>query len=164
MMTPHTANEAILTPSLALLPAKMDSKLARILMLAIGLQESRFLHRRQIGNGIARGYWQFERGGGVKGVMEHPASSALAREVCKARGVPFDRQAVYEALEHDDLLACCFARLLLWTDPKPIPDNADDAYGLYLRVWRPGKAKPATWPDFYRQAQKAVIVSWASSP
>lgn len=155
-MTLTTANETILTPALALLPAKMDSKLARIMLLAIGLQESRFLYRRQIGNGIARGYWQFERGGGVKGVMEHSASSSLASEVCKARGVPFERQAVYEALEHDDILAACFARLLLWTDPKAIADDADEGWSLYTRVWRPGKPHPKTWPDFYRQAQKTI--------
>jgi hypothetical protein len=38
----------------------MDSPKARVLSAAIGHQESRFIHRRQI-NGPARGFWQFER-------------------------------------------------------------------------------------------------------
>ena len=154
-MNTTTANETILTPALALLPAKMGSKLARVMMLAIGLQESHFQYRRQI-NGPARGFWQFESGGGVKGVMTHPSSINLAQAVCKARGVPFERQAVYDALENDDLLAACFARLLLWTDPKAMPDNADDGWSLYTRVWRPGKPHPKTWPDFYRQAWATI--------
>ena len=59
-------------PALALLPAAMNTPQARCMLLAIGLQESRFVHRRQIG-GPARGFWQFERGtrtsrGGVWGV------------------------------------------------------------------------------------------------
>ena len=36
-------------PALALLPAAMNTPQARCMLLAIGLQESRFVHRRQIG-------------------------------------------------------------------------------------------------------------------
>lgn len=155
-----TANETILTPALSLLPTKMDSKLARVMLLAIGLQESRFQYRRQIlnggGKGAAASFWQMERGGGVRGVLTHAASKDLARQVCAARGVAPTEIAIWQAIEHDDILGACFARLLLWTDPKSIPDNADDAWSLYLRVWRPGKPKPDTWHDFYRQAQKTI--------
>lgn len=160
-MTITTANETILTPALALLPDKMDSKLARIMMLAIGMQESRFVHRRQVLNGgkpgAAASFWQMERGGGVRGVLNHPSSRDLALKVCATRGVKPDEMSVWQALETDDILGACFARLLLWTDPKPLPDNADDAWDLYAhRLWRPGKPKPETWPDFYRQAQKTI--------
>ena len=55
-------------PGMALLPDRMDTPEARVMMLAIGLQESRFVHRRQI-KGPARGFWQFEQGGGVIGVV-----------------------------------------------------------------------------------------------
>lgn len=159
-MNLSTTNETILAPALALLPAKMDSKLARVMMLAIGMQESRFEHRRQVLNGGGKGpaasFWQMERGGGVRGVLNHPASRDLALKVCAARGVKPDEMSVWQALETDDILGACFARLLLWTDPKPLPDNSDDGWSLYLRVWRPGKPKPETWPDFYRQAQKTI--------
>lgn len=43
-------------PALSLLPARMDSSRARAMLLAIGLQESRFEYRRQMNNGPARGF------------------------------------------------------------------------------------------------------------
>lgn len=127
------------------------------MMLAIGLQESRFQHRQQIG-GPARGFWQFEKGGGVKGVIMHEATRELAQAVCKSRGVPATADAVYAALDQDDVLAAAFARLLLWTDPKPLPalGETDQAWGLYARTWRPGKPHRQTWNALYNRALEAV--------
>ena len=147
----------ILRPALAMLLARMTSPEAEVMLLAIGLQESRFRHRRQI-RGPARGLWQFELGGGVRGVMTHPASRASARLVCAARDVTFDAAEVYNRLEHDDVLAAVFARLLLWTDADPLPKlgDADAAWALYLRTWRPGKPHYHTWGDLYHEAHRAV--------
>jgi len=152
MLTETIRREAIL-PALALLPARMNSPDAIALLLAIGLQESRLTHRRQIG-GPARGLWQFERGGGVRGVLEHPSSKKLAAAVCEARGVEPIASRVYEALEDDDVLAAAFARLLLWTDPKPLPAIGDTQSGwdLYIRTWRPGKPHRHTWDALYATA------------
>lgn len=153
-------NRAVLTPALELLPSRMDSIPARVMLLAIGLQESRLIHRRQI-RGPARGLWQFERGGGVRGVLNHAASRDLAREVCEERRVRPTMDAVYVALEGDDILAACFARLLLWTDPTPLPPvpHAPAAWSLYLRTWRPGKPHRHTWEELYRQAAAATEAS-----
>jgi hypothetical protein len=130
-----------------LLPPKMDTRAARVTLAAIGHQETKYLTRVQYGNGPARGYWQFESGGGVKGVMNHKASADLARKVCHARGIPFVRATVWEALATDDVLAAAFARLLMYTDPFAVPDNAADAWEMYAeRCWRPGKPHPETWP------------------
>ncbi len=155
MLTETIRREAIL-PALALLPARMNSPAAVALLLAIGLQESRLTHRRQIG-GPARGLWQFERGGGVRGVLEHPSSKALAAAVCEARGVEPIASRVYDALEDDDVLAAAFARLLLWTDPKPLPAMGDTQAGwdCYIRTWRPGKPHRRTWDALYAQAADA---------
>ncbi|WP_185950009.1 hypothetical protein [Bordetella trematum] len=49
-----------INPALALLPPGMDTPAARVMLLSIGLHESRFLHRRQLGNGPARGLWYCE--------------------------------------------------------------------------------------------------------
>lgn len=149
-----------IAPALALLPARMNSPAAEVMLLAIGLQESRLTHRRQIG-GPARGLWQFERGGGVRGVLLHPASREHAAKVCAARGVEPSEAAVYNALEHDDVLAAAFARLLLWTDPLPLPapGRADAGWNLYLRTWRPGKPHEHTWGRLYAQAMEAVEVA-----
>ncbi|MFF7398903.1 hypothetical protein ACFZAI_20795 [Achromobacter sp. NPDC008082] len=149
-------------PALALLSANMDSPAARVMLLAIGLQESRFVHRRQIG-GPARGFWQFEKGtrasrGGVWGVCLHAASKDHLAALCKARSVTFDPDAIYGALEYDDVLAAGVARLLLWTNPKGLPaiGDADAAWALYLRTWRPGKPHPRTWPALHAQAMAEV--------
>ena len=136
--------------SYKLLPLKMDSPFARVNQAAIGQQESGYLVRRQYGNGPARGYWQFEEGGGVKGVMEHKATSELARSVCHARGVPFVRRAVWEALETDDVLAAAFCRLLMWTDSGKLPTTEADGWAMYERTWRPGKPHPDKWPASWK--------------
>ncbi|AMG44734.1 hypothetical protein AL520_09345 [Achromobacter xylosoxidans] len=161
-MTLDTIVADAITPALALLPAGMDTPGARVMLLAIGLQESRFVHRRQIG-GPARGFWQFEKGtrasrGGVWGVFLHAASKGHLATLCKARSVACDPDAIYAALEYDDVLAAGVARLLLWTDPKALPavGDADAGWALYLRTWRPGKPHPETWPDLYRQAAAQV--------
>lgn len=137
---------------------RIDTPEARAMLLAIGLQESRFIHRRQIG-GPARGFWQFEQGGGVRGVLRHEASAQMADLVCRARSVPATEGAVYDALDDDDVLACCFARLLLWTDPKPLPPvgEVDLAWQLYIRTWRPGKPHRHTWGGLYLSAMGEVL-------
>ena len=156
-----TLSEIILTaidPALSLLPGHMDSPKARVMLLAIGLQESRFEHRRQMGDGPARGFWQFEQNGGVRGCVNHPASAGLLRRLCEIRGVAFDARAIWSALETDDVLAAALARLLLYTDPRPLPalGDVEGALGYYLRTWRPGKPHPETWPEFHRRARELV--------
>lgn len=153
-----------ISPALSLLPGTMDTPTARVMLLAIGLQESRFVHRRQIG-GPARGFWQFEKGtrasrGGVWGVFLHAASKDHLGALCKARSVACDPDAIYAALEYDDVLAAGVARLLLWTDPRALPavGDVDAGWSLYLRTWRPGKPHPQTWPALYAQAMAAVEV------
>jgi hypothetical protein len=151
--------EEIIDPGLALLPMKMDTPKARLMLLTIGRQESRFRYRRQQGNGPARGFWQFERDGSVKGVMTHPATTGHAHRVCAERGVPWERPNVWAALETDDLLALCFARLNLWWAPGSLPDVGDyeGAWKLYANVtWRPGKPHRETWNGYYDEARAAL--------
>jgi hypothetical protein len=148
----------IINPALSLLPVKMDSPKARLQLLAQGQQESRFMYRTQQGNGPARGFWQMEAGGGVKGVMEHPAVSTFTRDLCSGFAIPWERPDVWAAMATNDEFAAACARLLLWTDPKPLPDLGDHegAWQLYLRVWRPGKPRRESWDAFY-DAARAVL-------
>lgn len=145
-------------PALEVIGVK-DTPQARVMILAIGLQESRFEHRRQMGNGPAMGFWQFESGGGVKGVLTHATSSNRAHALCEARGVHPSTQKVWAALETDDVLAAGFARLLLLTDPRALPDvsNSVGAWDCYIRNWRPGKPHIQTWTKFHQQAREAVL-------
>lgn len=159
-MTLSEIREQAIAPAFQLLPARMKSVEAELMLLAIGLQESRFTHRRQIG-GPARGFWQFERGGGVAGVIQHPVSREHALKVCGARNVRPIPDQVYQRLETDDVLAAAFARLLLWTDPARLPQVGEfnEAWNLYFRTWRPGKPHRKTWDELYAKAMEELACS-----
>jgi hypothetical protein len=150
----HRILDEVVEPGLWLLPGQMSSDDARVLLLAIGLQESRFTHRRQI-KGPARSFYQFEKGG-VAGVYRHPASRFWLDSVCHALGVPWNVAAIHSAIENNDRLATVCARLLLFTDPHILPRTPRAAWNCYLRCWRPGKPHPSTWTGFFTQAQAAV--------
>ena len=149
--------EVAINPALKLLPGRMCSDSAKVMLLAIGLQESRLVHRKQVG-GPAKSFLQFESGGGAKGVMSHTASIGPARDLCGELAVQFERSVVFQAMEFNDVLAFGLGRLLLYTDPKPLPDigDAQAAWDLYLRVWRPGKPHRQTWDALYQTAVIAV--------
>ena len=154
-----------INPALRMLPVKMDTPEARVMLLAVGLQESRFQYRYQkiVGKpyikGPARGYWQFEEGGGVKGVLNHGVSKQHAERVCMLKGIILDQQFIWVNLETDDVLAAAFARLLLYTDPRALPAlnaDPDEAWDYYVRNWRPGKPHRGTWDPFLAQARAQV--------
>jgi len=107
-----------------MLPVEMESPAAMAMMVAIALQESRLTYRHQVG-GPAKSYYQFEQGGGVKGVLTHPSTRTIAAHVCNEVDVIPAAIEVYTAIEYHDILASVFARLLLWTLPQGMP-NADD--------------------------------------
>ena len=162
-MIPDQVHHAV-SKALFMLPPAMTSPQARVMLFAIGLQESRFEHRFQIVQGRpgvkgpARSFWQFERGGGCKGVVEHPASRYWIAQVCAARAVPFNATAIWNAMETDDVLAAAAARLLLFTDPARLPGVGDQkgTWNLYIRTWRPGKPHAASWPALYAEAMGAL--------
>lgn len=171
MILLDTIIRTAINPALALLPPHMDTPAARVEMLAIGLQESGFMNRYQLEphhmKGPARGFWEMERGGGVHGVMSHPASQDQAERVCIARAVPFDSVLIHARLETDDILAAAFARLLLWTDRDPLPgvDCAhEDAWRYYVSNWRPGHPRRETWDAYHTQARAQVVAPIAYQP
>lgn len=152
-----------------LLPAKFDGLAARVLLLAIGMEETGFATRRQMGGGPGRSYWQFEQAGGIRGVLTHPASKVWARSVCGLRAVAPVESDVYAAFLVDDQLACAFARLLLFTDPAALPVVGDEqgAWEYYLRNWCPGDYERGSdehraalrqrWAGNYASARSAVV-------
>lgn len=150
----ETVRNYVLPAALSLLPAKMDTPAARRLVLAIGLQESRFQHRRQI-SGPARGFWQFERSG-VLGVIRHPVTQQpLEAAVVALQYDPemaSDDIGMHAAIEHNDVLATVLARLNLWWMPGPLPTDQDGAWNYYVAAWRPGKPRPETWGLCWRMA------------
>lgn len=146
----------------ALLPPPMDTPAARALLLAIALQESKFIDRCQVldsgARGPARGWYQFELGGGVIGVLSHKSTRAIALQVLDVlRYSPAPKDCL-AALEHNDILAACFARLLLWTASGALPGPADidQAWDLYVDCWHPGKPHQSTWGPYYARAWSLV--------
>lgn len=176
--SPETLLAEVIEPAAEFLPAAWASDEAKVMQAAIAMQESGLAVRRQYGNGPARGLWQFERGtqasrGGVWGIFLHGASREWLKQVCDLRGVSFEPGAIWQAMESDDLLAACCARLLLRTDPfalPPVNDYVDPAHHVnpddpkasaswklyYKRTWRPGKPHPEKWPRNHSRAVEAV--------
>lgn len=149
------------------LPSDLNSSEAWRMMLAIGWQESRFEQRRQlvtrhgqlVPEGPATGFWQFERAGGTRGVLQHNASRYWAHKLCEFRKVSPESLAVWRAFQTDDVLAAGFARLLLFTHPKRLPevDERTKAWHYYLECWRPGQPHVNTWPDAWDFACRLTI-------
>lgn len=154
-----TIRDHIVPAAYSVLPKEMRSDRATAMLLSIGLQESRFTHRVQIG-GPANGFFMFEAGGGVHGVLTHPATQKHARMALVMLCYPasMTTTAIHAALEHNDVLAAVFARLLLWTVPAALPGQhePEKAWSQYLDSWRPGRPHPLAWPENYAVAWDAV--------
>jgi hypothetical protein len=164
-MTPDNFLSSIVDPGLEVLhslggPGLSDD--ARRMLVAIALQESgpglaaRYQSSPGATPGPARGWWQFEQGGGVAGVLQHARSKDLAAKCCDVFTIVPAQAAVWRALEGHDGLATCFARLLLWTDPQAVPSSQQAGWDCYQRNWRPGAPHPNNWPGNWQTASDAV--------
>lgn len=144
----------------SLLPAKMNTPAATAQILATGLQESKFKHRKQIG-GPAMGFFQFERGGGIAGVLRHEATAQHVRAALRALCYPASAatpETCYRLVADNDVLAAVFARLLLWTVPGRLPNRHEAEYGwrVYIDGWRPGKPHRNSWNVYFNSAWQRV--------
>lgn len=158
-MTEHTIRFT-LPAAYSLLPDRMASLSASAMLVAIGLQESRFMDRRQGRGGPARSFLQFEKAG-VSGVLHHPSTSHLIANALVA--LRYERALdnvafCHEIIEDNDTLAFVFGRLLLWTLPDELPTRNESAEGYrqYLESWRPGRPMPTSWPTLFTEAWNRV--------
>lgn len=151
-------NFLAMEPALMMLPPRMDSKLARRMLWAMMFQETRMEHRRQWPRGPARGFWQFEHIAAVE-VMTNRKTRNHAEGVLSALVFSpsiYNSKRVHAALEHNDILAVVFARLLLWRLPSPLPRSEQEGYAQYDRAWRPGKKRPQDWAESWSFGVNAV--------
>lgn len=164
-MTPDIFLKRIINPGLVLIEevgGPKPSHDARRMMLCIALQESgpslnaRYQNSPSSSPGPARGWWQFEQGGGVAGVLQHAASKAMAYEVCDRIDVVVQAAAVWRSIEGNDSLSSAFARLLLWTDPKALPTTEETGWNYYLNLWRPGKPHRTAWTPNWNTANQTL--------
>lgn len=136
-----------------------DSTAARRFLLAIALQESRLKNRRQVGasgleDGPAVSFWQFEKGGGCKGVLGHEATAGHMRWVCDAYNIEQTPDGLWQAMRFNDIVAASAARLLVYTLPQKLPETAGEGWLQYLSCWRPGKPHVATWAECWDIADR----------
>jgi hypothetical protein len=126
------------------------------MLLAIGLQESNFKYRKQVG-GPALGFWQFEAVG-IEGVLTHHASQDYATSLLGMLVVTDEDPIIYQAVQYNDLLAAGLARLLLWTLPQALPerDDTQEAWDQYIQAWRPGRPHRDTWDLNWNEAWGAI--------
>jgi hypothetical protein len=124
------------------------------MLLTIAGQESGFSARHQHGGGPARSLLQFELAG-VRGVMAHSTSRDTLRALCGDVLVDFDDRAILTAMTWSDPFAFAMGRLLILTDPWPLPKMQGEGWALYMRTWRPGKPRREHWPVAWAQALAA---------
>jgi hypothetical protein len=127
-----------------------DTLDARRFILAIALQESGLKHRRQLAAGAAEAgpaasFWQFEPGGGCKGVLNHYLVAQTMRNLCIEFNVDPTPQGLWDAMRYHDVIAAIAARLLIYTLPSKLATTAADGWSQYTAAWRPGKPRPETW-------------------
>lgn len=153
-MTPFRLLQTAICPALSELAALgiPDTPEARRFLLAIALQESGAKHRRQVvaggqEAGPAVSYWQFEKGGGCRGVLTHPASAKPAAALCALYDVSPTPDALWQAMQFQDVLAAGMARLLVYTLPAKLPENSVAGWSQYVSAWRPGKPRSVEWGD-----------------
>jgi hypothetical protein len=142
------------------IPASVE---ARVLMLAIALQETGLNSRLQKSTSgylphLARGFWQFEKNGGVAGVLSCESTKEAAQYLCSDLVIPYELGIIHDAIAYNDRLSASFARLLLWTDPTALPEIGDEqgAWDCYIRNWRPGKPHREAWTKHYATALACV--------
>jgi hypothetical protein len=150
-MTPARLLETAIIPALAELAARgiPDTVEARRFLLAIALQESGLAHRRQVvgatESGPAASFWQFEQGGGCKGVLAHYLAATTMKSVCADFNVDPTPQGLWEAMRYQDVVAAAAARMLVYK----LPTTAADGWSQYVAAWRPGKPHPEKWQSVW---------------
>lgn len=164
-MTPERLYRTAIIPALTELSALgiPSTPFSARFVLAIALQESNLAHRRQLTasgeeKGPASSFWQFEAGGGCRGVLKHDATGVLMTKVCDAYNIKSDPLALWEAMRYQDVVAAAAARLLIYTLPSRLPGTAEEGWSQYLSAWRPGKPHPEKWAECWRIASETVGV------
>ena len=166
-MKPETLALVLIPAAFRLLPERMGSPEAKAMVVAIAMQETELLARKQIldvskpwwkqVDSPAVSLWQFERLGQDE-VLRHHSSRTTALQVLGALGLPDDSDVIREAMVYNDVLAACWARLALWRLPAALPGyhDVETAWLQYMRVWAPGKPHKGRWEWNYRMAWDTV--------
>lgn len=127
------------------------------MLLAIAGVESAWTALRQANNGPASSFWQFERGG-ILGLMRDDETSRQVAVLCGISGIALQSTAIWQFMctAEGANFSAAMARLLLWSDPMPLPKTESDSFNYYERNWRPGAPSYSRWHLVYLQAVAAI--------
>jgi len=125
------------------------------MLVAIAMQESALITRKQVG-GSAISPYQFEKIG-IDNVFTHAETGRLVTGAAKELAIPVDEN-FYDAVKWNDAIATVIARLILWLDPAPLPalGKEVDARAYYERTWRPGIKSSIRWTTSYGTAVACI--------
>lgn len=165
-MTPDLFLRLGVDPALSLLPPSTRTNEARAFLVAIALQETQLVKRRQAADGPAHSFLQFELGT-VELIWKHETTKKASREICRLLAIQEAPLAVFVAMEYNDVVACYFGRLLLLTVPRELPahGDVDEGWSQYVGTWRPGAVAKGgesaarakmRWPGNYLDAWHTV--------
>ena len=164
-MTPTQFHSTIMIPAeawfVAVVPEVRMNDAARVGICAIAGQESGWQKRVQDDDGPAHSFWQFERNGGVAGLMSNRKTGPFVKRMAASLGIKYNPMSVWAAMAtpNGDGMSFGMARLLLWSDPDPLPAPSDDDawWGYYARNWRPGDPRPDAWPANIAAARGVIL-------
>jgi hypothetical protein len=124
MPTPSMFLTAVIRPTL--IQIGLHSKAAEQLLLGTAIQESDLVHRRQLGNGPGRSFFQMEPDT-HDDIWENFLTfrKGVAEKVTKLLSSPSADKI--DALEHNDRYACAMARVHYLRVAEPIPAVGDIA-------------------------------------
>lgn len=130
---------------------------AAVLLLAIAIQESQLLYRKQFDGGPARGLFQMEPGDRAMMALLMKKNHTLRKMLPTE-----NHEVMWKMLEdpENDKYAVYIARAALKTDPDPLPKLGDmeGAWAAYVKHWRPGKPRKEKWALSY----EAALGAWRS--
>jgi hypothetical protein len=150
----------VLDPMFNQLLPHFDSPEARVMLLAIGLQESRSSPRGASTVMVLRAASGSSSAVAVVvGVLTSAASRDYARRrLLKLRNVAPSADSVWRRLEFDDLLAAAICPPDALGQPASMPalGRGGEAWDYYKATWRPGRPRVRTWNGYYAQALEQV--------
>lgn len=152
-VTPETLSKLVIGPVVAHLNWPQPRE-REVLLCAIAIQESKLKYRRQMPRGPAMSFWQIEG----KTANDCVGRCTPVRDFCKGwvgvSGFSNPGSLGEYAIRYNDAVACAIAAGILRLHPSLLPEVGDEdgAWRTYVGAWRPGKPRPNSWPDAYKQA------------
>jgi len=131
-------------------------------IIAVSMQESGLVTRRQFGGGPARGYLQFEQYGVILDIVTRRNGSRFARmfnlTLNEYMTLKETATELYVAVEYNDILGVMMMIDKYRLDHISIANDTtdDQRWDAYIKTWAPGKPRREHWGISCAAARGAV--------